>query len=319
MESPSFLDDPVDLRTLVGTMIFRDPNDVPSNPAAAHRRRRIEWPSLNSNLPQLITQNSALQRPPPHVVAKVKEMLDDEFAKCDIKGSYRGDEEAISYYYFQKNHDDFGPLLKLLYWRGRQQSAIYDLYEQLCMRGYIQAHNVGLPMSITKESSSVQSLTWLLECFEGPAKLSAIPEGDKVLGLHDDDFSLPLQWLATMVVRSSTDITGVLQTIRATYYLGDVDKAKFEEYMQHCLSKRITCNPQEGRCEPNLPSRFGFWLPHGVRTSPEEVFIGDIRKSVARFNRIEECFQEWFGLQPDVIYTEAQQVQYYETDLELLP
>ncbi|KAI4120964.1 MAG: hypothetical protein LQ338_006642 [Usnochroma carphineum] len=258
-------------------------------------------------------------RPPPHTVVKVKSMLDAEFAKCDIRGGPPGDDGATTYYFFKNHNDDFGPLLKLLYWRGRQQSAIYDVYEQLCMRGFIQAYNVGLPMAINRSSESVQNLTWLLMCFEGPAKSYSSPGIEKLFPLQDDDFSLPLQWLATMIVRSSADNQDLPRTILASRYLGDIDDAKFCEYMKYCPFKVIQYNPEEGRCAPDLPGQFGFWLPHGIRTSPDDVFALELRKCIARFNRIEECFQEWFGFKPEEVYTEAQQMEFFEAHPNLLP
>ena len=300
-------------------MIFRDSVEVLYNPAATSRRRRIEWPTHNVNLRQLIAQRSTRTLPSPDIITRTRAMLEDEFGRCDIRASLPADDPAVTYYHFMRHNDDFAPLLKILYWRGRQQSAVYDLYEQLCMRGFILAGNVALPMSITQSSKSVQGLTWLLECFEGPASERNILKEDQLFEWQDDDFSLPMQWLATMIVRSSADIQDLLQTILASKYLGDIDEAKFEEYMKHCPWKDIKCNPKEGACQPNLPSQFGFWLPHGVRVASEDEFAEDLRACIGRFNRIEECFQEWFGLQPADICTEAQQSWFFEANPHKYP
>ncbi|KAL9098560.1 MAG: hypothetical protein Q9163_005805 [Psora crenata] len=318
-EPPSYHGDPVSLQTIMTTMIFRDSVDVLYNPAVTHRRRRIEWPTHNVNLRQLIAQHSAPTIPSSNIIARTTAMLDDEFKRCDIQAPIPADEGAISYYHFQRHNNDFGPLLKLLYWRGRQQSAVYDLYEQLCMRGFILAGNVSLPMSIDRSSKSVQSLTWLLQCFEGPAKESSLTKIEQLFEFQDDDFSLPLKWLATMIVRCSADIQDLLQTILATKYLGDIDEAKLEEYIKHCPWKEIKCNREDGACQPNLPSQFGFWLPHGVRITSADEFAEDLRTCMGRFNRIEECFQEWFGLSPEVVLTEAQQSCFFEANPQRYP
>jgi len=318
-EPTSYHGNPTSLQTTVATMIFRDSVDVLYNPAVTHRRRRIEWPTHNIDLRQLIAQNPAPTLPSSDIIARTKALLDDEFLKCDINAGVRDDEAAVIYYHFQRHNNDFGPLLKLLYWRGRQQSAVYDLYEQLCMRGFILAGNLSLPMSMDKASTSVQSLTWILECFEGPAKERDLTRRVQLFEFQDDNYILPLRWLATMIVRSSADIHALLETILATKYLGDLDHAKFEEYKEHCPWKQIKCNREDGACEPNLPSRFGFWLPHGVRTSSKEEFIDDLRACIDRFNGIEECFKEWFGLQPETILTEAQQSWYFEAHPDQYP
>ena len=172
-------------------------------------------------------------------------------------------------------------------------------------------------MAIDRASQAVQSLTWLLSCFEGPSKASATDE--KLFDTQDEEFTLPLQWLATMIVRSSADITDLLRTIHATKYLGGLDEAKYEEYQRHCQFKQFICNPQEGRCAANLPQQLGFWLPHGIDTSSEESLGDGLAECLDRFNRIEECFQAWFGFMPEQLYTEAQQTAYYDAYPDKLP
>ena len=102
------------------------------------------------------------------------------------------------------------------------------------------------------------SLTWLLQCFEGPAKECNPVENERLFQFQDDDFSLPLKWLATMIVRSSADIQDLLETIRCSKYLGDIDEARFAEYMKHCPWKEIRCNQTEGACQPGLPVSLVF-------------------------------------------------------------
>ena len=315
----SYHGNPVSLQLVVTTMIFRDSIDVLYNPAVTHRRRRIEWPTHNANLRQLIAQHAAPPPPSSALLARAKNLLESEFSKCDINQPIPSDDPAISYYHFMNHRDDFGSLLKLLYWRGRQQSAIYDVFEQLCMRGFIMARNVSLPMSIDHTSESVGNLTWLLECFEGPAKERDLTTSPNLFELQDDDFSLPLQWLATMIVRSSADIESLLETILSSKYLGDIDEAKLEEYKTNCRNKTIVCDPRAGACAPNLPSQFGFWLPHGVRITSEDDFAQDLRACIQRFNRIEACFQEWYGLGPKDLLTEEQQCWYYEENPQEYP
>lgn len=209
------------------------------------------------------------------------------------------DDAAVTYYHFTHHANDFSPLLKLLYWRGRQQSAVYALYQHLCSRGFVLANSIALPMSMHQSSESVQSLTY------GPA-MECSKTGEPLFSFQDDDFSMPLQWLATMIVRSGVvGIEHVLQTVLASHFLGVIDEAKLEEYEKYCPWKKVKHNPQEGACQPDLPSQFGFWLPHGVRAASTEECAEDIAASIGRFNRIEECFREWFGVQADDLLTEA--------------
>lgn len=303
----SYQGSPTSMQSVVKNMIFRDSIDVLYDPAATHRRRRIEWPTQNADLRRLITEHRNQPPPSQDLVSRTAAMLNDEFKKCNINACFPADDAAITYYHFHEHKNDFGPLLKLLYWRGRQQSAIYDVYEQLCMRHFILGTNVILPMSLTRSSHSVQALTWLLSCFEGPSK----EQTEKLFRFQDDNFLMPLQWLATMIVRSSADMGDLLETILAMKYLGELDEEKYEEWKINCPWKEITCDPKEGACPPNLPSQFGFWLPHGVSAKTHEEFINGVRQSVGRFNRIEKLFQGWFGLDPKDICTEDQQQWFF--------
>lgn len=215
------------------------------------------------------------------------------------------DEAAVSYNHFTHHNNDFGPLLQLLYWRGRQQSAVYDLYQELCKRGFIPADSVASPMSMDQSSESVQSLTWRLECFEGPAKECRLA-GEALFSFQDGEFFTPLKWLATMIVRSkAVDIEALIQIILASTYLGGTDEAKLEEYEKYCPWKTINCDPQEGACQPDLPSQFGFWLPHGVRVASAQECAEDMQACMGRFERIEECFRDWFGGQLEDSLTAA--------------
>ena len=130
----SYFGDPANLQNIMRTMFFRDSVDILYNPAATHRRRRIEWPDMNLNFRQLIQAHKPPTRPAGDTMGKVKGMLDDEFSKCDNEQGFPDDIGATDYYFHTKHNDDFTPVLKLMYWRGRIQSTIFDVFVQLCMR-----------------------------------------------------------------------------------------------------------------------------------------------------------------------------------------
>ena len=121
-------------------------------------RRRIEWPSLDLNLRQTILHSSNRVAPTRTTITKTKTLLDDEFAKCSVHSPLADDDPAMTYYYCRDHKEDYGPLLKLLYWRGRQQSAVFDCFQQLCMRDFVQAGNASLPIDIVKSTDSVVNL-----------------------------------------------------------------------------------------------------------------------------------------------------------------
>ena len=56
-----------------------------------------------------------------------------------------------------------------------------------------------------------------------------------------------------------------------------------------------------------------------MRVASKDEFAENLRACVQRFNKIEECFQEWFGLQPADVLTEAQQSWFFEANPHQYP
>lgn len=189
------------------------------------------------------------------------------------------------------------------------------------MRGFIWAKNVQLPVSMTEASVSVQGLTWLLQCFEGPSKEGWEDEKDKLFSLQGEKlFKMPLQWLATMIIRGCADIDDLLETILRTKNLGDLDLEEYREWEQHCPKafRRFECNIMEGSVEEKGPGFFGFWLPHGIQVSDEE-FTTKIREGLKRFTRIEELYREWFAIRPERLCTEKEQQWFFAANPQKFP
>lgn len=104
--------DPVDLQPLVDNLLSQRSANIspPNNPASTHRRRRIEWPSLNPSLVQIFRRAPPPRLPHPGVIAATKSMLDDEFAKCSYEGPLFGDGPPMVDYFQSRHGNDFGPL-----------------------------------------------------------------------------------------------------------------------------------------------------------------------------------------------------------------
>ena len=86
---------PTSLLSVVNTLIFRDAIDVLYDPAVTHRRRRIEWPSLDINLRQMIVNPSTRATLSQITVNKTKALPDEEFAKCAVNFPLADDDPAI--------------------------------------------------------------------------------------------------------------------------------------------------------------------------------------------------------------------------------
>ena len=173
-------------------------------------------------------------------------------------------------------------------------------------------------MDIRKLTPDVSNLTWLLLCFQRPSQVNDLKR-ETTVDLEGYEFNLPLQWLATMIVRSSADITILLENILTMKYLGELDEEALTIYHENCLSKSFKCDPTAMACEPNQPNQFGFRLPHGIRTESSQEMAEDLIACLTVFNRIEECYQEWFGLAPGGLLTEKQHSFYLDVNPHMYP
>ncbi|MCJ1458405.1 hypothetical protein MMC28_008777 [Mycoblastus sanguinarius] len=319
----SYHGDPINPETSMSSLVFRNLVDVVYDPAATARRRRIEWPTSNTALAQLVRNHAEPRRVMPSgpVVTRAESVIDHEFSFVNTNQNFRGDEGIISHRYFQGSEVDLAPLLDILYWRSRQQSAVWDVFCQLVARGYVPFSTLARPMSMSNVSEQVQSLAWLLQCFEGPAQEADMSKDGRRFMFQDDDLGLPLTWLATMILRASGDIGGLLSTIESCQYLGKLDMAAYAEWQEYCphTSKpgseppHCCCNADEGLGNAEEASQFGFWLPHGIgyMENAEEFYNAVDDLHIARFDAIEEAYVEFFGLSPEEILTAKQQEAYY--------
>lgn len=305
----SYIGDPNTIDSLIEDMTFREKIDVNYNPRIAARRRRIEWPTLDETLlARLCTPIPTL---PPSQQAKdqVKAVLDEEIAKCDIRQPFRVDMAIVDEYTFRSiGEADFGQLISELYWRGRHQSAILDCFEVLVLRGFIDIMNICLPISMDITSQPVQSVMWLLSCFEGPRSEAAHGQEVRPLG-HQAGFEIGLVWLATMIVRGCADIERLMETIEMCQFRGGLNQAAYKEYVKCCQHKHFTCNPAEMQDELGKPSIFGFWLPHGVKAQSVDEALDAIQQCVQRFNRIEDAYNAYFDVLDGVLVCEGQDLR----------
>ena len=156
-------------------------------------------------------------------------------------------------------------------------------------------------MKMDEVSKPVQGVSWLLSCFEGPNTDLTYDPDTRPLG-HQTGFEEGLVWLATMIVRGCADVEHLMETIEICRFFGPLNEKAFAEYVKWCNEKRFSCNPSEMEDEPNKPSIFGFWLPHGVNASTAEMALDALQASVQRFNRIEAAYKAYFKL-PDTVLT----------------
>lgn len=128
-----------------------------------------------------------------------------------------------------------------------------------------------------------------------------------------------------MVVRSGVELDKLLDTIEISGFLGTCGAAELEEFQRWYPNYTMSQNPRE--CEGVLQADgsvgpknnvFGFWLPHGLSTAPNE-FASQLRQCENQFNRIEEAFREVEGIPSQKLWLEREQARFFEQYPEQLP
>ncbi|KAL6718609.1 hypothetical protein ACLMJK_002843 [Lecanora helva] len=290
--------------------------DVTYDTAITHRRRRLEWPTSNETCIQDPESYSS------NVSQKAKELadnvIDEEFSRCG-ESSFHEDQscmdELIGVPIAKHRSRDTGALLHALYYRGRQQSAIWDMWCALLDKGLVSIDGLRYSINFREHTDPVRLLSWLLSCFELPL-LEANTRFSAQSGpykLHCWEYSQPIRWLATMIIRRCADVQKVFDTIRATNFLGPLNLDALQQYMDGAHPKNFTVNTRERSGPMTREVPFGFWLPHGLEGKTMSEALGTVyKKNVMRFNRIEMAFKEYFKHSDETVLLEKEQRDFLE-------
>ena len=102
-------------------------------------------------------------------------------------------------------------------------------------------------------------------------------------------FSSAVYWLATLIVRSSTDLRGTMSFLMTTGLLGKVDREYLDEIEREDVDfSRPLHRPM---MEASLLPQIGFWLPQSTDKSVES----RTRAALGRYNRVKTSFEQFFG------------------------
>ncbi|KAL9114881.1 MAG: hypothetical protein Q9227_001124 [Pyrenula ochraceoflavens] len=277
---------------LVENLIFRDQADVLYQPETIHRRRRVEWPSID--LPALNRLTRTPMHPDSEIMDQMRRLCTGAFREC---GDYPAAGDGFVHQEMRKPEPDFLTLFKNLYWRGRQQSAVFDLWWTLYERDLLDLRCLEHPWNCYVSGPNLAPVMAIFEQFPG------------VQDLYDPSFkpfegftstTLPIVWLAAMIARACTEQGGkTFETIHFTNILGPIDLERLHELAQLRRDRKFSwlCRLDEASksSQGQTGDFFGCWLPSGLGPNldlyPERI-VGRLQ----RFQRTERIFKKLFDV-----------------------
>ncbi|EZF34493.1 hypothetical protein H109_00223 [Trichophyton interdigitale MR816] len=272
--------------TLLEELVLRDHVDVMFLKQTVHRRRRSEWPTLD---PQLMQQMQREISPPSSsLLRRIQDHIHAAAAECDFDNALMDDGPIVGR--LEYPNTPYDEILRALYYRGRAQSAVWDIFLILCERGFLNLEaSLEHPVNFYSTPESLCNVLCLLLCFKEPYEVEACAPNN-----FNTSLTTPIQWLAVMISRGCAEPQRLLETIHYTQILGPLLESE--------VNKLLHANngPISFECDPKMvagysPSPFGFWLPSGVGNDPS--LIPDIIiERLAFFNKTEALFKELLRL-----------------------
>lgn len=167
--SPQFhASEPVNGITLVENLIFRDKADIVYDPSISSRRRRPEWPTTDIGIQNYLSANPDGSWLSTTVREATTAIIDNEVSKCDLRSDLKSDISVFNNFFVK--HPNWRLVMRNLYWRARRQSAIWDVFELLVMRGFLDPKCLTVPINILSMSPDTGLVSKLLNCFSHPSR-----------------------------------------------------------------------------------------------------------------------------------------------------
>ncbi|KAK2792175.1 hypothetical protein FQN52_003943 [Onygenales sp. PD_12] len=305
--------EPTDLARLVEDMVFRKKIDVLYDPTVTSSRRRVEYPSLDTDglrrfLDESVDTPEEPQHPnPTQVKADLKSILVEEKKHCD-PNRYMPSSEAGPFndFWFQDGRPHRYPhILTLMYWRGRVQNAAKDIFFTLFLRGLISLDGLTRPIDMGAYDPKAGDMLRIITCFRGPLEQSTVRSQ-----CYEFDFDDPFHWLSVVILRGlEAPLEMILETIVATKFFGEFD---MDEYGHASVGqKEFSKSPDICLGKPGQGCGWGFWLPYQLHTSDLEDIAEAFEAGRRRFNAIERCFRDWFGIRKEDLLLESEQEDFF--------
>ena len=255
---------------LMKDILFRDYADI-SFSNAPTRARRVLSPT-NEAL-SLLRQQDHHERQR----ANRNEQSSAEYeAACDIIGSEmnrinldfvdRGDEGVttdwctLSRIPSDRRAATLAQLARVTWFRWKVQESFFRAAEELIRADLISLDAIYMPMVLCQLTPSTSAVVQVLRCFS--IAKSCMDYYEEILGTN---FFAPAVWLATLIVRSCSNWTRIVNRLTTVPLLGELDS---ELALEVKMKRRVfKINPDEGKIIEDglkMPS-YAFWLPFGVR------------------------------------------------------
>ncbi|KAL9105278.1 MAG: hypothetical protein Q9227_009517 [Pyrenula ochraceoflavens] len=290
---------------LLEDLVFRDMADVLYEPQTMHRRRRVEWPFINLTGLNRLIMNPL--HPRSEVINQMRKLVLDAWRTC---GCWPAMGDDLIYQEMRKLQPDYLMLFKNLYWRGRQQSAMFDLWWMLYERRFLKLECLNYPFNCYVSGCNVAPVAEVFAEFSGVRQFitSFKPFEDY------EATSQPVNWLSAMIARAcSTDADKIFETIQFTGILGEFDEKSLSYLasIRRGVTYRWECRLDEvSESDQSLNGEFfGCWLPSGlgpnVRTYPKK-----IAKRMERFNCVEGVYKALFNIDDEDLVLEHEQDTY---------
>lgn len=272
--------------TLLEELVLRDHVDVVFLSQNVHRRRRSEWPTLDLQLMQQTRR--AIPPSSGSLARRIQEHVHAAAADCDFDNALRDDGPILGR--LEYPNTPYDEILRALYYRGRVQSAVWDLFLILCERGFLNLEaSLEQPINFYSTPESLCNVLNLLLCFKEPCEADACVPNN-----FNTSLTTPIQWLAVMISRGCAEPQRLFETIHYTRIPGPLLESEVNKLLH------TNNGPISIECDPKMvagysPPPFGFWLPSGVGNDPS--LVPDIvLKRLALFNETEALFKELLRL-----------------------
>lgn len=269
-------------KRLMWDILSRDYVDVSFNQASTNARR-VLTPSNHA-----LRSLSSTSHPPMQSYTAAEVILSEEMGLIDTNYSEPADVGVTEMYFslqkFPKGKklEVLRDLIVVLKYRFNLQERVFIVAESFMALGLLSYKAIVMPMGLSQPTNSVSAVMDGLRCFECLERATNVNEGG--FGIT---FDAPVMWLATVIVRSCTDWTRILDLLVTIPILGPLNRTRAT---QVCVRRpRFTINPNEAQVEDVISPEFGFWLPHGL---PIGVFIDTF---MSRYSRIRDISQELEG------------------------